>query len=68
LKQKDEAIQKRRADDTLKEVVAGINKGMRIFRSFKTAGPNAPRSIFASKRRRSASCSSRFSRPPCAAP
>lgn len=42
LKQKDEVIQKRRADGTLEsEVVAGTNKGMRIFQSFKTAGPNA---------------------------
>lgn len=42
LKQKDEVVQKRRADGSLEsEVVAGTNKGMKIFQSFKTAGPDA---------------------------
>ncbi len=42
LKQKDEVMQKRRADGSLEsEVIEGTNKGMKIFQSFHSQGPNA---------------------------
>ncbi|SRR5258706_6972151 len=42
LKQKDEVMQKRRADGNLEsEVIEGTNKGMKIFQSFQSQGPNA---------------------------